>query len=84
MGIKDNEMEWEDVNNIIKRTLENAKHLEPDDTYLIEKATDNCHLLMMKSKLTNKVDADPCTAHAQIVYRIHGAKYCKDCGNKLI
>ena len=41
---------WPDVAWIIKWTLKNAKHLDIDDTYLIEKETDKCHLELMQRK----------------------------------
>lgn len=42
-------MKWEDVNKVIKWTLQNAKHLDISDVYLIEKATDNCHLALSQN-----------------------------------
>ena len=39
-------MRWEDVNKIIKWTLKNIKYLDINDIYLIEKATDACHLFI--------------------------------------
>jgi len=29
------------------------------------------------------MDTTPCLAQAHSVYRINGAKYCKDCGDRL-
>ena len=42
-------LSWGEVNDVIKWTLENARHLEYTDVYDIEKATDNCHLMIMKN-----------------------------------
>jgi len=39
---------WVDTNWIIKWTIENAKYLDTEDTYLIEKATDDCHLAFLQ------------------------------------
>jgi hypothetical protein len=41
---------WEEINWAIKYTLLHFKHLELDDLYLIEKATDDC-FLYIKQKL---------------------------------
>ena len=35
---------------VLKWVLKNAKHLNEDDTYLIEKITDDCHLDYMQMK----------------------------------
>lgn len=42
---------WDDVNWIIKWTLKNAKYLDHDETYLIEKETDNCLLAFRQQGL---------------------------------
>jgi len=42
---------WEEINNVIKWTLKNVKHLNEADTYEIEKETDKCHLLVMQKRL---------------------------------
>lgn len=47
-------MEWEDVREVIKWTLQNAKHLDISDVYLIEKATDDCHLVLMQKELNHE------------------------------
>lgn len=47
-------MKWEEVNQVIKWTLKNAKYLELDDTYLIEKATDICHLAISHGKIEDE------------------------------
>jgi hypothetical protein len=41
---------WYDIAWVINWTLENARHLEPDDKYLIEKEIDRCHLELMHFK----------------------------------
>ena len=51
-------MKWEDVYDVIKWTLANAKYLNSDDLYLIEKETDKCHLYLMQKKLVEEdIDA---------------------------
>lgn len=36
----------EDVSWIVQWVIANSKHLESDDTYLLEKEIDKCHLLI--------------------------------------
>jgi len=53
-------MKWEDVNKVIKWTIENGTHLDVSDIYLIEKATDDCHgyLMSLASAFQHSVAAD--------------------------
>jgi len=49
-------MKWEDINNVIKWTLENGTHLDVSDIYLIEKATDDCYRYLMSLGLLTPTD----------------------------
>ena len=46
---------WEEINYVIKWTLENIKYLDHKDTYDIEKETDNCHGLIMNNRLQQEI-----------------------------
>lgn len=45
---------WVDINFVIKWTLKNAKWLEHDDTYYIEKETDNCMMALTNKKMADE------------------------------
>ena len=44
-------IQWEEVNRTIKISLELCRQLEPTDTYLIEKATDDIYATIMKERV---------------------------------
>lgn len=75
-------MKWEDVRDVIKWTLANAKYLEPDDLYLIEKEVDKCHIAMQQRLKNTPLNGDhghsePCATGRCKHGNIPG--FCKEC-----